>query len=194
MHSTYFGDYMEIENGKRVGIYAVSGVLIAVMIIAGVLVSGIQFPGRVNAGTLVVLITDAPVDLKDLNLTIDSLSIQDEDGRWIDLELLEKPAYFNLLELENISMTLSVTEIPAGNYTMLKMHVLTANATFLNGTVVDLRVPSEYIRVLLKPHLEMENREVVTVTIDLEPEWSKIVISHSLNLKPTVKAIVGSAP
>ena len=192
MHSTYFGDYMEIENGKRVGIYAVSGVLIAVMIIAGVLVSGIQFPGKVNAGTLVVLITDAPVDLKDLNLTIDSLSIQDEDGRWIDLELLEKPTYFNLLELENISMTLSVTEIPAGNYTMLKMHVLTANATFLDGTVVDLRVPSEYIKVLLKPHLEMENGGVVTVTIDLEPEWSKIVISHSLNLKPTVKAIVGS--
>ena len=75
---------------------------------------------------------------------------------------------------------------------MLKMHVLTANATFLDGTVVDLRVPSEYIRVLLKPHLEMENGGVVTVTIDLEPEWSKIVISHSLNLKPTVKAIVGS--
>ena len=194
MHSTYFGDYMEIENGKRVGIYAVSGVLIAVMIIAGVLVSGIQFPGRVNAGTLVVLITDAPVDLRDLNLTIDSLSIQDKDGCWIDLELLEKPTYFNLLELENISMTLSVTEIPAGNYTMLKMHVLTANATFLDGTVVDLRVPSEYIRVLLKPHLEMENGGVVTVTIDLEPEWSKIVISHSLNLKPTVKAIVGSTP
>jgi len=194
MHSTYFGDYMETENGKRVGIYAVSGVLIAVMIIAGVLVSGIQFPGRVNAGTLVVLITDAPVDLRDLNLTIDSLSIQDEDGCWIDLELLKKPTYFNLLELENISMTLSVTEIPAGNYTMLKMHVLTANATFLDGTVVDLRVPSEYIKVLLKPHLEMENGGAVTVTIDLEPEWSKIVISHSLNLKPTVKAIVGSTP
>ena len=194
MHSTYFGDCMETENGKRVGIYAVSGVLIAVMIIAGVLVSGIQFPGRVNAGTLVVLITDAPVDLKDLNLTIDSLSIQDEGGRWIDLELLEKPAYFNLLELENISMTLSVTEIPAGNYTMLKMHVLTANATFVDGTVVDLRVPSEYIKVLLKPYLEMENGGAVTVTIDLEPEWSKIVISHSLNLKPTVKSIVGSSP
>jgi len=98
MRSTYFCDYMEIENGKRVGIYAVSGVLIAVMIIAGVLVSGIQLPSKVNAGTLVVLITDAPVDLRDLNLTIGSLSIQDEDGHWIDLELLEKPAYFNLLE------------------------------------------------------------------------------------------------
>jgi len=183
---------MEFEDGKRVGIYAVSGVLIAVMIIAGVLVSGIQFPSKVNAGTLVVLITDAPVDLRDLNLTIDSLSIQDEDEHWIDLELLEKPTYFNLLELENISMTLSVTEIPAGNYTMLKMHVLTANATFLDGTVVDLRVPSEDIKVLLKPRLEIKNGGAVTVTIDLEPEWSKIVISHSLNLKPTVKAIVGS--
>jgi len=95
--------------GKRVGIYAVSGVLIAVMIIAGVLVSGIQFPGKVNSGTLVVLITDAPVDLRDLNLTIDSLSIQDEDEHWIDLELLENPTYFNLLELENVSMALSVT-------------------------------------------------------------------------------------
>jgi len=40
----------------------------------------------------------------------------------------------------------------------------------------------------------MENGGAVTVTIDLEPEWSKIVISHSLNLKPTVKAIVGSTP
>jgi len=75
---------------------------------------------------------------------------------------------------------------------MLKMHVLTANATFLDGTVVDLRDPSEYIEVLLNPHLEMESGGAVTVTIDLEPEWSKIVISHSLNLKPTVKAIVGS--
>jgi len=192
MHFTYLGDYMEIENGKRVGIYAASGVLIAVMIITGVFVSGIQFPGKVNAGTLVILVTDAPVDLKDLNLTIDSLSIQDRDGHWIDLELLENPTYFNLLELENISMTLSVTEISTGNYSMLKMHVLTANATFSDGTAVDLRVPSEYIKVLLKPHLEMKSGGVITVTIDLEPEWSKIVISHSLNLKPTVKAIVGS--
>jgi len=183
---------MEIESRKRMGIYAVSGVLIAIMIIAGVLVSGIQFPSKASTGTLVVLITDAPVDLKDLNLTIDSLSIQDEEGGWIDLELLEKPTYFNLLELENVSMTLSVTEIPAGNYSMLKMHVLTANATFADGTIVDLRVPSGYIKVLLHPHLEMKSGGVVSVTIDLEPEWSKIVISHSLNLKPTVKAIVGS--
>ena len=86
-----------------------------------------------------------------------------------------------------------VLNVDAGT-SMLKMHVLTANATFLDGTVVDLRAPSEYIKVLLKPHLEMENGGVVTVTIDLEPEWSKIVISHSLNLKPTVKAIVGSSP
>jgi len=183
---------MGIENGRKTGLYAATGVLIAVIIIAGIFISGVQFPSNVKAGTLVVLITDAPVDLKNLNVTIDSLSIQGAEGNWIDLQLLGgEPVYFDLLALQNVTMTLSVTEIPAGNYTMLKMHVLTANATRINGDVVDLRVPSEHIKVLLKPYLEMKSGSSITITIDLEPEWSKIVISHSLNLKPVLKAMVG---
>jgi hypothetical protein len=102
-----------------------------------------------------------------------------------------QPVYFDLLALQNVSKTLSVTSIPSGKYTMLKMHVLTANATSINGDFIDLRVPSEHIKVLLKPHLEMKEGGSITVTIDLEPEWSKIMISRSLNLKPVLKAVVG---
>lgn len=190
--SKILGDRMGIENGRKTSLYAVAGVLIAIVIIAGVFVSGVQFPGSVKAGTLIVLVTDAPVDLKELNITIDSLSIQDADGNWIDLQLIGgQPVYFDLLALQNVSKTLSVTSIPAGNYTMLKMHVLTANATSINGDFIDLRVPSEHIKVLLKPHLEMKEDGSITVTIDLEPEWSKIMISRSLNLKPVLKAVVG---
>jgi hypothetical protein len=76
---------------------------------------------------------------------------------------------------------------------MLKMHVLTANATCSDDTVIkNLRVPSEYIKVLLKPHLEMNGGDKISVLIDLEPDLSNIAISHSLNLKPTVKAILKS--
>lgn len=183
---------MEIENGRKIGLYTIVGALIAAIIIAGIFISGVPLPRSVKAGKLIVLITDAPADLRNLNLTIDSLSIQNSEGNWISLMLLGgEPIYFDLLALQNVTMALSATEVPVGNYTMLKMHVLTANATRHDGSIMNLKVPSEHIKVLLKPHLEMRERSSITITIDLEPEWSKIAISHSLNLKPMLKAMIG---
>ncbi len=189
---------MTIEP-RKVGLYGTVGVLVAALIIASLVISGVTIPSlrlpmfMPNTGTLTIKIMDKPVDLKHLNVTVDSLSIQGQDENWTKLEMIgNKPAYFDLLELQNVTMTLSETEISAGNYTMIKMHVKTANATYINGDTVELRVPSGYIKVLLKPHLEMKSGGSITVTIDLEPDWSKIAISHSLNLKPVMKALVES--
>ncbi len=191
------------DHSRDLGIYGAVGVLVAALIIASVVVGGVYLPSlrlpsiASDKGRLIIEVMDKPVDLKHLNITIDSLSIQrveNETEEWIDLELLgDAPIYFDLLALQNVTMTLSDMEIPAGNYTQLKMHVLTANATYPDGTHFELRkVPSGYIRVLLKPHLEMRSAESVTVIIDLEPDTAKIGISQSLNLKPTMKAIVDS--
>lgn len=187
------------DEFRDAGIFAVIGVLAAVLIIAGVVAGGLRFPSLrlpsivSDRGRLIVEVIDKPVNLTHLNITIDSLSIQDEAGNWTDLQLIGgEPIYFDLLALQNVTKTLSDTEIHTGNYTMIKMHVLTANATYVNGETDDLRVPSEHIKVLLKPHLEMKSDGSITVTIDLEPEWSKIAISNSLNLKPVLKAMVGS--
>jgi len=184
---------------RHAGFLGAIGILVAILMITGIVIGGIYFPSiRLpsmisDKGRLIIEIMDKPVNLTHLNVTIDSLSIQNGEGNWTDLQLLGgKPIYFDLLALENVTMTLSDTEIPAGNYTMIKMHVLTANATYVDGSTVDLMVPSEHIKVLLKPHLEMKSGGSITVTIDLEPEWSKIVVSHSLNLKPVLKAMVGS--
>jgi len=189
---------MTIEK-RKMGLYGASGVLVAALIIASVVISGVTIPSlklpmfMPKTGTLIIKIMDKPVDLKHLNVTIDSLSIQGQDENWTDLELIGgAPVYFDLLELENVTMTLSETEISAGNYTMIKMHIRTANATDTNGDLVELTVPSGYIKVLLKPHLEMKSGRSITVTIDLEPDWSKIAISKSLKLKPVLKALVGS--
>ncbi len=199
--SLSFGGEEKMTNEKRkMGLYGASGVLVAAVLIASMVISGVTIPSlrlpmfMPKTGTLIIKIMDKPVDLKHLNLTIDSLSIQGQDENWTDLELIGgEPVYFDLLQLQNITMTLSETEISAGNYTMIKMHIKTANATYINGEVIEkLKVPSSYIKVLLKPHLEMKSGGSITVTIDLEPDRSKIAISRSLNLKPVMKALVDS--
>lgn len=186
---------------RNIGVFVGAGVLLAILVIGGIALAGIQIPSLTfpsflsNKGRLTIQVTDKPVELKHLNLTIDKLSIHregDGNGTWIDLVLMgDKPIYFDLLALQNVSLTLSESQVPSGNYTMIKMHVLTANATYPDGTMVELnKVPSENMKIILQPHLIMKNGGAITLLIDIQPDQHNIAISHSLNLRPVVKAVV----
>ncbi len=179
-----------MSSGKRqLGLFGAVGVLVAALIIASFVLAGNIFQAS-GKGVLTLQVIDKPVELKNLNITIDWVRIQGEDG-WVNLTLKTEPFYFDLLTLQNVSETLSVTEIPSGNYSMIEMHVLTANATYPDDTNTTLNVPSDVIKVLLKPHLNLENDGQVTVIIDLQPEdLNAIAVSHSLNLRPVIKAVV----
>jgi len=175
---------------RQIGLFGVAGVLVAALIIAGFVIGNNIFEVS-GKGVLTIKVMDKPVELDHLNMTIDWVKIQDEDENWYNLTLKTEPFYFDLLSLQNVSETLSETELPAGNYTAIWMHVLTANATYPDGTVADLRVPSDVIKVLLKPHLSLEDGGQMTVLIDLQPEdLNSIAISRSLNLRPVIKAVV----
>ncbi len=180
-----------MSNGKRhIGLFGAAGVLVAALIIASFVVAGNVFQAQ-GKGTLTIKVMDKPVELTHLNITIDWVRIQDENESWVNLTLTTEPFYFDLLALQNVSETLSETEIPAGNYSMIQMHVLTANATYPDGSDAELRVPSDVIKVLLKPQLNLESGGQVTVLIDLQPDdLNSIAISHSLNLRPVIKAVV----
>lgn len=178
------------NEAKRICIYGAVGTLVAILIIAGLMIGNIYFQASGN-GKLTILVMDKPVELKCLDITIDWVRIQDQDGNWHNLSLKTAPFSFNLLALQNVSETLSETEVPAKNYTAIRMHVLTAKATYTDDTCVDLKVPSDTIKVLLKPHLKLESGGQVTVLIDLQPDdLNSIAISRSLNLRPVVKAVI----
>jgi hypothetical protein len=179
-----------MSNGRRrTGLFGAAGVLVAALIISAFAIGGNVFQAQAT-GTLTIQVTDKPVQLTHLNVTIDWIRIQTENESRVNLTLKTEPFYFDLLTLQNVSQTLSETKLPAGNYTMIQMHVLTANATYPDGTNAQLKVPSNAIKVLLNPQLNLQNGGALTVLIDLQPDdTNSIAVSHSLNLRPVIKAI-----
>ncbi len=187
------------ENWRHIGIYGTTGILVAVLIIAGIVVGGLEFPEirlpslGPSRGTLVVKLTDAPVELEHLNVTISSLAAQRvENGEesWIELSFVDgvSEVYVDILELQNVTKDLSITEIPPGNYTKLRIVVTQANATYINGETVDLKVPPGHIDIIV--HFEVEAGETTRVIVDMEADW--VAISQSGRLRPVLKATVDS--
>jgi len=159
------------------------------LIISGVYLSGVRFPSiTAQKGTLIVLLTDAPVNITHLNITIDSFSVNLENESWIDIPFVdnEDEVYFDLLQLYNVTMELSVAEIPAGNYTKMRMTIKTANATFANGDTPDLTVPPDKIDIIIQ--FEIEHDDTTVVLIDMQADW--VAISQNNSLRPVLKASV----
>ena len=134
-------------NPKRLGLYAFTGILAAVVVIAAVLGSGVQLPSTAvptnsnsgntqtlaNTGKLQVYIKDAPVELSNLYITLDNVEVLNKDGNgWTKLDFTEgtETVHFDLLILQDVTKDLSTAEIPAGDYSKIRLHVLSAAAVF----------------------------------------------------------------
>lgn len=182
-------------NFRNIGMYGAVGVLIAALIIAGVAISSVMFPSLTlpgfapNTGKLKIWLTDAPVELKHLNITVDSISaqrVENDNEIWEDLTFVDglSEVYFDLLALQNTTMELVNTTLHSGNYIMIKMHVKTINATYPDGNTTDLTLPSWFVRVIV--HFEIEKGGDTVLLIDMNLGW--IAISKSGNMRPVLKA------
>jgi len=144
-------------------------------------------------GTLIIKVSDKPANLTELWLTIDKVSAHRQgegNETWIDLTFINNVsnATFDLLKLHNVTMDLSITQIPAGNYTQIRMHVAAANATEADGDSYDLTVPGKGELKIVNLHITIEVGEETTLLIDIVPDH--IHISHSHIFAPTLKAKV----
>ncbi len=178
-------------NPKKLTLYAATGILAAVIVIAAVMTAGVQLPtSRASTGTLHVYIKDAPVDLTNLFVTIDSVEVQNSDGNgWTTLAFTGdvRTANFDLLALQDVAKDLSTQQLPAGNYTKIRLHVEDASAIFSdNPDEVSLKVPSGKIDIIV--HFEIKAEQATQVLLDMTADT--VAISTSGNLKPVIKATV----
>ena len=183
---------------RKICFYGAMGMLTAVLIIAAALSTPIILlqifpPAEAKTGTLIVKLTDAPVtNLKHLNLTIDKLEVRNETGHWTSLPVLDGVASFDLLELENVTMDLAICEIPIGNYTKIRMQVVSANATLSDNTVIPLNVPSGHVDI--HAHFEIKPGKTTSLIIDIIVDKVHIAergkSGKPANLNPQFKPIV----
>jgi hypothetical protein len=185
-----------MENGSRtIGLRVAAGFLIAITIIVAVFAAGITLPSQeVRTGRLTVLLTDAPVDLEKLMITITDLEVHqvdEEEGEWITL-IEDDEITFDLLEYqEGKTLNLASVEIAAATYNKIRLYIFEAEAYYTEDpeTGISLNVPPDKIDVVTKFELEPEGSKIVT--IDMEPDWVHI---KNNNLRPVLKATISEEP
>lgn len=178
---------------KDIVIGAVSGVLIATLIISGVFWTGVipplAVPPTEERGFLVVKVTDAPAALQELWLQIDEVRVHRKgygNETWTNITVIETEP-FNLLSLQNVSIVLAAAELPVGNYTEIRFHVVDAWANTTQESYKPLRITAPWIMVK-QSFFTIEETPVTTVEVDITVNEDPII--HAGKLIPVAKAEV----
>lgn len=182
-----------MASGKHVLTFAAVGILIAAGLIAvGTLGPTVLLPliFPANAGTLDIKVTDAPVqDLSSLNITVDQFEVhQQETGQWINVTITEGQVTFDLVKLRNITQDAALDQIPLGNYTKIRMHILSTIAQINGGDVITVRFPPNKLDIIVR--FEVKAGQTTSLILDIQVDTLKIAENPQHNATPVIKATV----
>jgi hypothetical protein len=130
-------------------------------------VSG-KFEG--GTGTLNVHLTDAPIDLntvQNVMVTIEGVIVYPREEMGPPMPLLAHPATFDLLTLtEGATALLATGEVPAGEYSRIRLQVSEATLVFKDGTSAPLKLEPEKVDVPIPFEVIRDAQENVTLDFD----------------------------
>ncbi len=182
-----------MASRRRIMTFAVAGVLIGSLFIAlGALGPSVIFPAifPAKAGTLNIKVTDAPVqNLSSLNITVDRFQVhEDATDQWINVTIAGGQVTFDLVKLRNVTQDAAAGEIPPGNYTKIRMHVLSAIAQIDGGDVFPVTFPPNHLDINI--HFEIKAGETTALILDIQVDTVKIANNPDHNVAPVIKATV----
>ena len=175
---------------KNIIIGAVAGVLIAALIISGVLWAGVvpSLPTE-EKGFLLIKVKDEPVALQELWLQIDAVKVHRKgygNETWTNITVIETEP-FDLLSLSNVSRVLAAGELPVGNYTEIRFHVVDAWANTTQEDHKPLNITAPWVMVK-QSFFTIKEEPVTTVMIDITVNEQPII--QAGKLIPVAKAEV----
>jgi len=180
-----------VASGRELITFGVAGVLIAALLIGVVTVGpSLILPAKAE-GTLVIRVTDAPIqDLQSLNITVDSFEAhQKETDQWINVAVVEGQKTFDLVQLRNnLSQVAAIDQLPLGNYTKIRMHIVSAVAQVDGGSPFDVQFPPNKLDIIV--HFDIQADKTTTLIIDIQVDTVKIAANPQHNVVPVMKATV----
>ena len=145
-----------------------------------------------STGTIEVRVTDAPGDVEAILVTVSEVTVHkastdEEDGVWITLGIVEDT--FNLLELEELELTLATEVVAAGKYTQLRMTVFEVWVTLEGEDPVEATVPSSELK-FVRP-FDLEAGGTIALVVDFDAAKSVVVTgADKIIFKPVVKLAI----
>ncbi len=175
----------------------VLGIIVVVALI--VPACAIFFACVTATGAVEVRVTDAPPgNITSVNVTIDQIQIHwaqagNESG-WETIPIVVNDnvtsnVTFDLCQLVGNETVLGYQpSVAAGNYTQLRMHIVSVNVT-MDGEPRGASVPSEWLK-LVRP-FEVVSGGTTTLTIDFDAAESIVVTgTEEIQFKPVVRLLV----
>lgn len=164
-----------------------------------VLACAVSFACVTATGAVEVRVTDAPPgNITNVNITVDEITIHragagNESG-WETIPIVvdgnvTANVTFDLWQVAGNETVLGYApSIPVGNYTQLRMHVVSVNVT-MEGEIREASVPSEWIKIV-RP-FEVASGETTTLTIDFDAAQSVVVTgAGDVKFKPVIRLLL----
>ena len=157
-----------------------------------------------NKARLVVHVTDSPfpVDLvSNAFITIDKVEIRMKSESEMDsiVVLSEEEKSFDLLKLTNgVTTELATADLDAGNYDMMRLHVVGAKIVLKDGTEYNLTIPSggaSGLKIKITPTIYLGEGQTSDVLLDFDLSQSFVAKGNlnghlnGFNFKPVVRCV-----
>ncbi|RBP26436.1 uncharacterized protein DUF4382 [Marinobacter pelagius] len=173
---------------RSIQIFAVSALA------AGIAACGGSSDGGTSTGSVSVGLTDAPIDNADaVNIEVEALVLQSPEGDRLRYEF-DFPQPLNLLELQGgaVEALIQDEEVPAGEYSWMRLEVGTNNTIEIDGAVYDLTTPSA--RGVQTSGFVVPAGGEVALTIDFDVRKSIVNPQNdtTYKLKPVVRLVDNS--
>lgn len=178
----------------------VMGIMLVMALLLGGLAAFFACGGVTEAtGAVEVRVTDAPPgNVTSINVTIDEIAIHragagNESG-WEMIPIVVNgnvtpSVAFDLWEVAGNETVLGYApSIPVGNYTQLRIHVVSINVT-IDGQLRGATVPSEWIKIV-RP-FEVVSGNTTTLVIDFDAAQSIVVTgAGEVKFQPVIRLLV----
>ena len=143
---------------------------------------------------LEVRLTDAPADYEEVNIDIQGIEINAEEGNinsgWKSLAV--QTGVYDLRKLVNgLDTLLSAAEVPAGRISQIRLILGNNNSIQVNGVKSDLAAPSsQHSGLKLNVHADLTEGITYRILLDFDAARSVVRTGNGkYNLKPVIRSV-----